>query len=82
MALEEPRRGSSMSCFQYEVVVHRRIRGGEPVLNVSLQLVTCKILSYLATKDEKKDKRFILFISFNIWWRATMNPSQCGERLF
>jgi hypothetical protein len=56
-----------MSGFQNEVVIHRRVRGGEPVLNVPLQLVTCKILSGLATKDGKIDKRFILFISFNIW---------------
>lgn len=35
-ALEEPPvcRGSFMSCFPNEVLIRRRIRNGEPVLNI------------------------------------------------
>ena len=43
-----------MSCFQNEVVIRRRVRGGEPALNVPLQLVTYKILSVLITKGGRK----------------------------
>jgi hypothetical protein len=44
-----------MSCFQNEVVVRRRVRGREPVLNVRLQLVAYKIPSVSAMKGGGKE---------------------------
>jgi hypothetical protein len=49
-ALEEPRCRSFMSCFPNEVLIRRRVRGREPVLNLPSQLFTYKITSISATK--------------------------------
>src|SRR5713101_9139632 len=58
-----------MPCIRNEVLIRRRIRGRQPVLNVLLQLVTYRIPSVSATEGGKRDnKRFILFISFDDWW--------------
>src|SRR5258708_185761 len=69
ITLEKPRCSSFMSCFSNEVLIRRRVRGREPVVNVLLQLVAYKIPSVMTIKKNKgKDnKRWVLFILFNIW---------------
>ena len=67
IALEEPCCSSTASSLPNKVVIRRRVRGGEPGLNVPLQLVTYKIPSVSLTKGgEKIYKRLVLFISFEI----------------
>ena len=53
-ALEEPCPRLSMSCFRNEVVIRRRVRGREPILNVRLQLVTYKLPSVSTLNGEEK----------------------------
>ncbi len=60
LAFEEPLCSSTMSCLRNEVVVRRWVRGGEPLLNVLLQLVTYKTPSVTATKCEGKQQTFRL----------------------
>jgi hypothetical protein len=43
-----------MSCFRNKVMVRRRIRGGQPVLNVPLQLITYRIPSGSATEGGRE----------------------------
>jgi hypothetical protein len=38
------------------------------------------IIGLCSNRVKNKNKRFILFISFNSWWRATTNPSQHARR--
>jgi hypothetical protein len=52
--LEKPCSGFTISCFRDEVVVRRRVRGREPILNVRFQLATYKIPSVSAIKGEEK----------------------------
>jgi hypothetical protein len=54
IALEEPCCGSTEPSFPNEVVIRRRVRGREPVLNVASQLVTYKISSVSATKGKEQ----------------------------
>src|SRR5229473_7880345 len=69
VALQKPCCSSFMSCLSNKVLIRRRVRGREPVVNVLLQLVAYKIPSVMTIKKNKgKDnKRWVLFILFNVW---------------
>src|SRR6267154_427578 len=43
-----------MLCFPNEVLIHRRVRGREPVLNLPSQLFTYKITSISATNRSER----------------------------
>ena len=53
-ALEEPRCSPFMSCFPNEVLIHRRIWGREPVLNLPSKLFTYKITSISETNRSER----------------------------
>src|SRR5260370_28359446 len=53
IALQKPCCSSFMSCFSNEVLIRRRVRGREPVVNILLQLVTYKISSVMMIKKTR-----------------------------
>ena len=63
-ALENPCRGSAMSGFRNTVLVHRRVRRGEPVLHLFLQLVAYNILSVTATDFGKSNQLTLGLVYF------------------
>jgi hypothetical protein len=69
LALEKPFCCSTMSRFRNKVLVRRRVRRGEPLLRLLLQLVACKYRQPRRRNAELegKNKRCALFILFNVW---------------
>ena len=71
-----------MSCFRNKILVRRRVRRGEPVLHLLLQLVAYRIPSVTAANCGVINKRWVLFILFNVWWSVTTTSCQRRGRLF
>jgi hypothetical protein len=64
IALKEPCCSSTMLCFPKNVVIRRRVRWREPVLEVPSQLVTYKIPSVLVMKDSgTRTSHLVCFIN-------------------
>jgi hypothetical protein len=66
-----------MSCFSNKALIRRRIGGREPVLNGGLQPVTYKnTISHDDEMRKWKNKRWVSFILFNVWWIVTTTRCQ------
>src|SRR5258707_6774829 len=64
IALEKPCCSSFMSCSSNKVLIRRRVRGREPVVNVRLQLVACKIPSVMTIKKQGERQQTLGLVYF------------------
>src|SRR5713226_4996687 len=68
IALEKPSCSSFMSRFSNELLIRRRVRRREPVVDVLLQLGIYKTPSVMTMKKKGgSNERWVLFILFNVW---------------